>query len=155
MKTLLALAILTLSTLTGFAAPYEVGSKVESFSAEDQHGTAFTLDPSKTRFLLVAHDMETSKSANAVLTTLGKTYLSDRSSYYLANIHGMPGVGRMFAIPKMKKYAHRIILGDDADLIARFPQQPGKATILKVTRGKIASVKYWDPATGKPDALLR
>ena len=65
--------------------------------------------------------METGKKANAALSALGKDYLPAKNAVYLANIHGMPGIGRMFALPKMKKYSHRIILGDDAALIARFP----------------------------------
>lgn len=31
----------------------------------------------------------------------------------------------MFALPKMKKYAHRIVLPDDAALIADFPEKKG------------------------------
>jgi hypothetical protein len=53
------------------AAPYAVGSKVESFTSKDQHDQAFTLKPAQTKFLLVSHDMETGKKANAVLTTVG------------------------------------------------------------------------------------
>jgi len=128
-----------------FAAPYETGQAVESFKAEDQHGTAFELQPTKTKFLLVSHDMETGKRANATLTGLGKTYLSDKKAVYVANIEGMPAIGRMFAIPKMKKYSHRIILGDDAALIARFPQQAGKVTVLTLVGGKVQSIAYWNP----------
>jgi len=127
------------------AAPYEKGQVVDSFKAEDQYGTAFALEPSKTKFLLISHDMETGKKANAVLTGLGKTYLSDKKAVYVANIEGMPAVGRMFAIPKMKKYSHRIILGDDAALIARFPQQAGKVTVLTLADGKVQSIAYWNP----------
>jgi hypothetical protein len=137
------------------AAPYTAGTKVEAFSAKDQHEQEFTLQPSTTRFLLVSHDMETGKKANAVLTTLGKDYLGTKKAVYLANIHGMPGIGRMFAMPKMKKYAHRIILADDADLIARFPEQKDKVTVLELKGGKVAAITYWDPATGKLDDMLK
>jgi hypothetical protein len=57
----------------------------------------------------------------------------------------MPGIGRMFAMPKMKKYAHRIILGDDEALIAKFPEQKGKVTVLKLDDGKVNSITYWTP----------
>ena len=127
------------------AAPYETGAKVEPFTSKDQHENAFTLKPSETRFLLVSHDMETGKKANAVLTTVGPENLKRDKIVYLANIHGMPGVGRMFALPKMRKYSHTIILGDDANLIAKFPEQSGKVTVLKLSGGKVAGVKYWTP----------
>ena len=155
MKIITLLIALVVGSLTASADVYSEGSKVDAFSAEDQHGKSFTLDPSSTRFLLVSHDMDTGKAANGVLTTLGTTYLSDRKAYYVANIHGMPGVGRMFALPKMRKYAHRIILGDDDALIAKFPAQQGKVTVLKLYNGKVSSIKYWDPASGTPDPLLK
>lgn len=128
---------------------------MESFAAKDQHDQWFTLEPEKLRYLLVSHDMETGKQANAVLTTLGKDYLTNKQAVYVANIHGMPGVGRMFAIPKMKKYAHRIILGDDAALIAKFPKQDGKVTVISLQSGKVSSVQYWTPAADSLDALLK
>jgi len=89
--------------------------------------------------------METGKKANAVLTTVGPDNLTKKKVVYLANIYGMPGVGRMFALPKMRKYSHTIILGDDAKLIAKFPEGKNKVTILKLSGGKVTSVKYWDP----------
>lgn len=142
-------------TLPCFADPYQAGQKVEAFSAKDQHEKDFTLDPKGTRFVLVSHDMDTGKAANKVLDGLGATYLPDRKAVFVANIHGMPGIGRMFALPKMRKYAHRIILGDDAALIARFPQQQAKVTVLKLTGGKVTSIRYWDPATEGVDAYLK
>lgn len=137
----------TLLILPVSAAPYEVGSKVEPFTSKDQHDNAFTLQPAETRFLLVTHDMETGKKANAVLTTVGPENLKRDKVVYLANIHGMPGIGRMFAFPKMRKYSHTIILADDPNLIAKFPTETGKVTVLKLTGGKVAGVKYWTPGT--------
>ena len=73
----------------------------------------------------------------------------------MANIHGMPGIGRMFAMPKMRKYVHRIILGDDEALIAKFPEQKGKVTVLKIDGGKISSVRYWKPGDEPLDDILK
>ena len=150
-----ALTTVLLTLGLALAAPYSTGSKVEPFAAKDQHEQAFTFKPEQTKFLLVSHDMETGKKANAELTTLGKDFLGERKAVYMANIHGMPGIGRMFALPKMKKYAHRIILGDDADLIAKFPEEKGKVTILKIHEGKVASLAYWAPGTEPLDSLLK
>jgi hypothetical protein len=61
----------------------------------------------------------------------------------------------MFALPKMKKYSHRIVLGDDAALIAGFPRQQGKITILKLSGGKVESVSYWDPSSEAVDGYLK
>lgn len=151
--TVLASAALSLGI--AHAAPYAEGSKVEAFTAKTQHEKEFTLNPNETRFLLVSHDMETGKKANAVLTTVGPQNLVDKKIVYLANIHGMPGIGRMFAMPKMRKYSHTIILGDSEVLIARFPEQKEKVTVLKLEDGKVTSIQYWSPGVDPLDNVLK
>lgn len=148
-------ATAALSMGLSLAAPYTEGSKVEPFTAKDQHEKPFTLKPADTKFLLVSHDMETGKKANAALNALGKDYLGTKNAVYIANIHGMPGIGRMFAMPKMKKYVHRIILGDDEALIAKFPEQKGKVTVIKLDDGKVNSIAYWTPGAEALDATLK
>jgi hypothetical protein len=153
---LITTAIITgLAICTAHAAPYATGSKVEAFSAKTQHDKEFTFKPADTQFLLVTHDMETGKKANAILTTVGPDNLTNKKVVYLANIHGMPGVGRMFALPKMRKYSHTIILGDDAGLIAKFPEEKNKVTVLKLSDGKVTSVRYWDPGAEDVDGFLK
>ena len=154
-RTVTALAAFVISSITGLAAPYEKSDRVEPFDAKTQHEQAFTFKPADTRFLLVTHDMDTGKKANGVLTTVGPGNLAKKKVVYLANIHGMPGVGRMFALPKMKKYSHTIILGDDANLIARFPEQAGKVTVLKLAGGRVVSVSYWDPGVDALDGFVK
>ena len=149
------LAACVLGISSALSAPYEKGQRVESFQAKDQFENAFTFKPTETSFLLVSHDMETGKKANTALTARGKEYLPSKKAVYMANIFGMPGIGRMFAMPKMKKYNHRIILGDDAALIAHFPQQAGKVTVLALADGKVTSIKYWTPDTEAVDGYLK
>jgi hypothetical protein len=151
----IAISAMILSLGVTLAAPYTEGSKVESFSAKDQHEKAFTLKPAETKFLLVSHDMQTGKKANTALNALGKDYLGSKNAVYVANIHGMPGIGRMFAMPKMKKYVHRIILGDDEALIAKFPEQKDKVTVLKLDDGKVTSITYWTPGEEALDDMLK
>ena len=138
-----------------FSAPYEKGQRVDAFLAKDQFDNAFTFKPAETEYLLVSHDMETGKKANAALTALGKDYLGSKKAVYMANIFGMPGIGRMFAFPKMKKYSHRIILADDAALIAHFPEQKDKVTVLALSGGKVASISYWTPGAEGVDGYLK
>ncbi|MES2437545.1 MAG: hypothetical protein V4584_00670 [Verrucomicrobiota bacterium] len=137
------------------AAPYETGQAVEPFTTRDQHEKEFVFKPKETQYLLVSHDMETGKKANAALNALGKDYLGSKKAVYMANIFGMPGIGRMFAMPKMKKYSHRIILADDAALIAKFPAQPGKVSVLALSGGKVRSVSYWTPGAEGVETYLK
>jgi hypothetical protein len=154
-RTVIALAAVVVSTGSAFSAPYAQGDRVEAFQSKTQHDQAYAFKPGDTRYLLVSHDMDTGKKANAVLTTVGPENLAKKKVVYLANIHGMPGVGRMFAMPKMRKYSHTIILGDDANLIAKFPQETGKVTVLQLESGKVESVKYWNPGVDALDDYLK
>ncbi|MDP3850572.1 MAG: hypothetical protein Q8Q59_08720 [Luteolibacter sp.] len=154
-RTVIALAAVIATAGSAFAAPYQKGDRVESFQSKTQHEQAYTFKPAETRYLLISHDMETGKKANAVLTRVGRENLSRKKAVYLANIHGMPGVGRMFALPKMKKYSHTIILGDDAKLIARFPEERGKVTVLALEEGKVVSVQFWKPGDESLDNFLK
>jgi len=149
------LTVTFFSPLSAIAQPYESGQTVQSFTAADQHGTPFTFQPADTRFLLISQDMAAGKKANAALSALGKDHLPGKKAIYVANIHGMPGIGRFFAIPKMKKYAHRIILADDAGLIEKFPQQESKVTVLKLASGRIQSIAYWNPESEPVDNFLK
>ena len=154
----LAAAVLATTALSlgpALAAPYEKGQSIAPFQAKDQFENAFTFKPEETRFLLVSHDMETGKKANAVLSPLGKDYLGSKKAVYMANIFGMPGIGRMFAMPKMKKYDHKIVLADDEALIARFPAQAGKVTVLTLANGKVSSIAYWTPGTEGIEEFLK
>jgi hypothetical protein len=154
-KISVALTVTVFGLLSSIAAPYEKGQAVEAFKAKDQFEQAYAFKPGETRFLLVSHDMETGKKANAALTALGKDFLGSKKAVYMANIFGMPGIGRFFAMPKMKKYSHKIILADDAALIARFPEQKGKVTVLTLTEGKVESIAYWTPTAEPVETFLK
>ncbi len=142
------------SSLT-WADVYEKGSKVTEFQANDQHGNAYTFDAASTKYLLVSFDMETGKKANGALSAQGAEFLTKQKAVYVANIFGMPGIGRFFAMPKMRKYPHRIVLGDDANLLTPYPQQAGKVTVLTLSRGTVQDIRYWDPSSESVVELLK
>lgn len=137
-----------------FAADaYKVGSIVAAFVAKDQFGKPFQLG-ADCRVLLVSFDMGTGKQANAKLTALGTDYLPKHGAVYVANITGMPAIGRAFALPKMRGYAHRIVLADDAALLAPFPQQDQRVTVLALRGRKVVSVRYWNPASEPVESVV-
>lgn len=125
---------------------YKAGSTVAAFSAKDQFGKPFQLG-ADCRVLLVSFDMGTGKQANAKLNVLGADYLPKHGAVYVANITGMPAIGRAFALPKMRGYAHRIVLADDAALLAPFPRQDQRVTVLGLRGRKVVSICYWNPAS--------
>lgn len=137
------------------AKPYAQGDRVAPFHCRDQHGKPFSFEPAATDFLLVSHDMETARKANSVLHAMGKDYLEGKKAVYIANMHGMPAIGRMFAIPKMRRYTHRIVLVEDEELIARFPDHAGAVTVMKMNGGKVMSIKDWQPGEEPIDGTLK
>ena len=106
----LCFSFLALFTAAG-AEPLTIGEVLPSFKAKDQHGQDFELQPGVRR-LFVSFDMSTGKDANTYFADKGADFLKNSHAVYLSNIHGMPSVGRLFALPKMRKYPHRIILAD-------------------------------------------
>lgn len=136
------------------AGELAVGDAVPVFSAPDQFGKEFKL-AAGLRFLLLGFDMNASKAANSKLADLGAGWLEQQKAAYVLDIHTMPAVARFFALPKMRKYPHRIVLGEDANLLAPFPRKPDRITVLVLTAdAKIQEIRYWNPATDAPGTVL-
>lgn len=121
------------------------GATVPALEAMDQHEQPFKLGDDAA-WLLISFDMGTGKAANRFFEDKGAPFLTERKAVYVANIHGMPGVGRMFALPKMRKYPHRIILADDEHLLDPFPREEDRVTVIKLGPGRtVQSIVFWDP----------
>ena len=132
--------------LAAESAAYRVGDAFEAFTTKDQHEQTVTVAPADgTRHVIVSFTMGSGKDANRFFEKQGATFLPEHQAVFLANIHGMPAIGRMFALPKMKKYPHRILLGDDAHLLDRYPMQADKLTVLDLdAAGRITSIRFLD-----------
>lgn len=151
--TLLWVAALLLGSPALGAESLNTGDPFPPFTAQDQHGVPFNFEPG-IQTVLIAFEMGSSKAANRVLAELPEDYLDEHSAVYVSNIHGMPGIGRRFALPKMRKYPHRIVLADEENLLAPFPHRKGLVTVLELDdAGMIQSVGYWNP--GEEPLILR
>ena len=127
------------------AAQLAVGDAVPSFSVKDQHGMKFVFT-NGTQFLLVATERACGTSANHKLADQGAGFLEKYQAVYVMDIHTMPGVARLFALPKMRKYPQRIVLVDSAETLAWVPVQPGRVTVLALTlEGRVQKISYWNP----------
>jgi hypothetical protein len=130
---------------SALAAPLAVGDAVPVFSAPDQHGKEFIFT-NGVQYLLVATEMACGKAANQKLAAQRAGYLETNAAAYLLDIHLMPAVARVFALPKMRKYPQRIVLVESAETLAALPTQPGRVTVLALTSaGRIRKISYWDP----------
>lgn len=144
-----------LCCLAADAAPLAVGDAVPAISAKDQHGAAYTFT-NGTAFLLVAVEMDTAKAANKKLAEQGAGYLEKHSAAYLMDIHPMPGIAKVFALPKMRKYPHRIVLIETKGVLNWAPTKPGHVTVLVLTpAGRVQEIAYWQPATEPVTGLFK
>lgn len=137
------------------AMPLAVGDRVPVFSAADQHGQAygFTNGPA---FLLVAKDRGASQLANQKLAEKGAGFLESRHAIYVLDIHAMPAIARLFALPKMRKYPQRMILIEAAETLAPFPSQAERVTVLTLSpERKIQTIRFWNPATEPVVGILK
>ncbi len=130
-----------------FAAdPYRVGDKLDAFTVNDQHEKPYTFVPGKVTTVIVSFNMSEGKEANGYFAKKGAAWLPDHKAAFIANIYGMPSVGRFFALPKMKKYPHPILLGDAEKLLERYPVSKGKLTVLSLNdSGNITEIRHLDP----------
>ena len=88
------------------------------------------------------------KAANRYFSEQGAAYLPAEEAVFIANIYGMPGIGSLFAMPKMRKYPHRIMIADEEGLLDFLPQENGAVTVFELNEiGGIESITYWDPSS--------
>jgi hypothetical protein len=130
------------------AAPpelYRVGDTFASFTTKDQHDRSYTFERG-VRVVIVAFEMGAGKAANAFFEKQPANFLDTHRAIFVSNIHGMPGIGRMFALPKMKKYPHRILLADAPDFLARYPAQEDMLTVFSLDDGgAITAIRHVNP----------
>jgi hypothetical protein len=134
-----------LQWLFACAAPLAVGDTVPAFAAKDQHGKEFVFTNS-VRFLLVATERACGTAANHKLAEQSAGFLEKHQAVYVMDIHTMPSVASLFALPKMHKYPQRIVLVEAAGTLAWVPTQPSRVTVLALTsEGRIQKISYWNP----------
>jgi len=121
---------------------YAVGDKFDSFTTRDQHDKPFTYEGGA-RLIVVSFEMDTGKAANSFLEQQGAEFLPKKNALFIADIFGMPGIGRAFAMPKMRKYPHRIILADAEGFLARYPSKENHLTALALdAQGVITAIRF-------------
>lgn len=149
--TLLLFALPLLTFVLRAAEPLKVGDKLPAFETKDQHEKPFTFQDGAYRLFLVSFTMGSGKDVNGWLAKKEPGFLDSKKALFLADIHGMPGVGRVFALPKMKKYPHRILLGDDDKLLERYPRQEDRITVFDLDEnGVITGIRFIDPEKELP-----
>ncbi len=167
MKSLLALLAFAVAGL-GFAPAaraadtvtaaetYQIGDTFAPFTTKDQHEKDYAFEPGFVRLVVVSFEMSAGKDANAFFAEKGAAFLDEQKAVFIANIYGMPAIGRFFALPKMKRYPHRILIADAETFLARYPYQPGKLTALRLdASSRITAIEFADPEKGLPGVFAK
>lgn len=69
-------------------------------------------------------------------------FLKNNKAVFIANISGMPSIiTKLFALPKMRKYDHEILLIYDED-DKRFISKEEKSTLYTLKDGVIKSIDF-------------
>lgn len=125
-----------------WAAPYTVGQSVAPLELEDQHGNHTTLK-AMPKTLIMAYEKGTGATVNEYLNTQDKGYLKKYNAAFVADISQMPGlVTKLFALPKMRKYVHTVLLIQDEQQGLKFPSKEEKITVMKFQDNLLTHVSF-------------
>lgn len=141
----LLILLIGFAAAPAFAGQLAVGDAIPAITAKDQHGIPFVLT-TNIQTLLVATEMDCAKAANHQLAAQSAGFLDKHNAAFLMDIHSMPGVARLFAIPKMKKYPHRIVFIDSPTVLTNFPSRTNLVAVISLSAGRIQRIVFWDPA---------
>ncbi len=125
------------------------GDTFPVITAQDQHEKPIAIEKG-VRHVMVTFSMGVGKKANKYFAGKGAGFLPQNNAILVNDIHPMPGVGRVFALPKMRKYPHRILLADEEGLLDPFPQKDDMVTVFDLDADmRITAIRFWDPESGE------
>jgi hypothetical protein len=150
MKKVIMFALLAMSLC---AAPYKLGQSVTPLELQDQFGKKSTLKVMP-KTLIMAFEKGTGATVNEYLTVQEKGYLKKYNAGFVADISQMPNfITEAFALPKMRKYTHTVLLIRDEEQGLRFPAQEEKITVMKFRGNFLTSVEFVSTANELKEAI--
>jgi len=145
--------VLLLLVVSVWGAAYKVGQSVQPLNLKDQFGKMHSLKEMP-KTLLLAYEKGTGATVNEYLAAQDKGYLNAHNAIFVADISGMPTfISNTFAIPKMQKYPHIVLLIDDEELGLKFPGQEEKITVMKLKGNVVQRIDYVSTADELKQAI--
>lgn len=150
MKKVIVLLMIAVSV---WAAPYKVGQSVMPLDLNDQFGKRITLKVMP-KTLIMAFEKGTGATVNEYLTVQEKGYLVKNKAAFVADISQMPKfITESFALPKMRKYTHTVLLIQDEEQGLNFPAQEEKITVMKFRGNFLTKIEYISTAAELKKAI--
>ena len=146
--------IITLLAAAGlWGAPYQVGQSVTPLDLSDQFGKRHMMK-SMPKTLIMAFEKGTAATVNDYLAAQEKGYLASHKAAFVADISLMPNfITESFALPKMRKYPHTVLLIRDEEQGLRFPGEEGKITVMKFRGNFLREIEYITTAAELKQAI--
>ena len=143
MKSILTIVMLCLLPFGLLAQSFQEGVSISPFSVKDQFDKNLSID-ANTKEIIIAFAQE---QGNVMKTFLeaNPNYLSQNNAVYLMDATKVPSmVLSMFMLPKFKKYPYTIGVVEDEKMVATFPFQEGKLTVITLENLTIKAISFKD-----------
>ena len=93
--------------------------------------------------VIMAFEKGTGATVNEYLAAQGKGYLAKHKAAFVADISLMPKfITESFALPKMRKYPHTVLLIQDEMVGLKFPGEEEKITVMKFRGNFLTQIRY-------------
>ena len=123
------------------ASNFSIGDQIQAFTLPDQFGKEHTID-SSIKTIIVSFEKATGADMNKFLNAHEPNYLKNHHAVFIANISQMPSlITKLFAMPKMKKYKHTILIINDEDN-HQFLHYEDKIVIYTLKNGVISEINF-------------
>ena len=137
------LIIAVFLTSLAWAKPLDINDSLPIITLNDQFGNSHTIDKNVSK-IIISFDKKSSVLANKFISLKKDSahYLSENNMAFIANISAMPSlITKLFAMPKMKKYKHTILLIDD-DKNDMFLTKKRHISIYHIENAKVKNITY-------------
>lgn len=136
------ISLLFLASLA-WSKPLDINDTLPTIELLDQFGNSHTIDRNISK-IIISFDKKSSVLANKFISIKKDSvnYLNENNMAFIANITQMPAlITKLFAMPKMKKYKHTILLIDDKDN-NMFLTKKRHISIYHIANAKVKNITY-------------
>ncbi len=124
------------------AQTLKIGDNLPTLTYIDQYDKSYTTD-STLQVIVFVSDMEASKKVHKVLEGKDGTYLQEKKSILVGDIHKMPYlISKFIAIPKMRNYKYPIYLIKEEEEGKLYPRKKENITLISLMNSKVINIQY-------------
>ena len=149
----LAMLLLTFGMLN-VAFADKTATELSAHVFKDQWDKPAKLDTT-VQWVIFSHHKDGNEWVRDALNELGIKNLAERHWLYVADISGMPSlITKIFALPKMRKYAFSIAISYDEENTENWPEKEDTVSVYKLNNLKIVEAKTFPSKMALEDFLM-